>query len=383
MPATHYDIAVIGSGVIGAAVAWQCAERGQRTLILDRHPAPHTFGSSHGQTRLLRVAYAEGEHYVPLVRRSIRLWRALEKRTGQAVFRQSGVVYVGQEYSPLIAGVRAAAAAHDVRVREIDGPARATEMPELEVSPDWTMLIEDEGGYLYAEAAVRAMLALGKATIHLSVRLGDVAHCQEVADGVSIGLRSGEEIRAARAVVCAGAWVGDLLPGVGDRVQPHRQLSHWFDGDPKHFGEDASFRPFGVNDARANTFYYGFPRIDKLGVKVGDHFVREPPAHADDRRMDVTASEVAATAEFARQHLPRLGRHLSSRSCLYTCTVSEDFILDWAPAGAKRIYVCSGFSGHGFKFAPAIGEAVAQRLLGELPSCDISSFGLGRPTAST
>ncbi|MEM9383694.1 MAG: N-methyl-L-tryptophan oxidase [Pseudomonadota bacterium] len=370
----HYDIAVIGSGVIGAAVAWQCARRGRRTVLLDRHPAPHNLGSSHGQTRLLRVAYAEGARYVPLVRRAIRLWREVEDQAGQVLFRQSGVVYVGQEDSPLIAGVRTAASAHEVRVREIDRAARSECMPELQVSPDWTMLIEDEGGYLYAEPAVRAMLELGAATSTLTSRIANVVSCQECGEDVAISLQTREEIRATHAVVCAGAWVGDLLPAVGELVQPHRQLMHWFDGDPKRFGE-TGFRPFGVNDARTNTFFYGFPRIDGLGVKLGDHFARDPLRHADDRQTVVGDGEVASTAAFARQHLPGLGRRLHSRSCLYTCTASEDFLLDWAP-GSRRVYVCSGFSGHGFKFAPAIGEAVAQTLLEETVTSDIGGFRL-------
>ncbi len=372
MPDRH-EIAVIGSGVIGAAVAWQCAERQRRTLILDRYAAPHDHGSSHGQTRLLRVAYAEGERYVPLVRRAISLWQQLGRRIGHPIFHQSGVVYVGQDDSPLISGVRAAAATHRVDLREIDESARPRVMPELQVANDWPMLIEDEGGYLYAEHAVHSMLSLAQASTYLDQRVAEVVALREEPDGIVLELQNGEVLRADRAVVCAGAWVGDLLPLVGARVQPQRQLLHWFDADPARFGEQTSFRPFGVNDARDGSFYYGFPRVDELGVKVGDHFAGEPLTHADDRRLDVADHEVEPTAQFVRRHLPQLGEHVQSRSCLYTCTASEDFLLDWAPH-SDRVYVCSGFSGHGFKFAPAIGEAVAQTLLDQVPTMDISTF---------
>ncbi|MEO0973543.1 MAG: N-methyl-L-tryptophan oxidase [Pseudomonadota bacterium] len=368
-----YDIAVVGSGVIGAAVAWQCALRGLRTVLVDRYCAPHDHGSSHGQTRLLRVAYAEGEKYVPLARRAVELWHEIGHTVGEPVFHQTGVVYVGQEYSDLIQGARRSAAAHDVALHDIDPQDRARRIPELRTPPSWSVLIEDDGGYLRAEASVQAMLALGERTTRLTSLTGDVRALAPEAQHVVVTLADGQVLRARQAVVAASAWTGDLLPSIGKLLEVRRQLMHWFEGPPARFGTHTSFRPFAVHDQSRGTFYYGFPRLDDVGVKVADHYDGLTLPHAEQRRREVQPQEVQPTAEFVRQWVPGLGRHLSSRSCLYTCTASEDFVLDEVP-GWERVYACTGFSGHGFKFAPAIGEAVAQRLAGEAPTQDTSAF---------
>lgn len=369
-----YEFAVIGLGAAGSAALNALAQTGARVVGIDRFAPPHDQGSSHGETRLLRTAYAEGASYVPMSRRAIELWRALEARTASEIFRQTGVVYAGPQNSPFLSSSFAAARAHDVPVDDLGRGAMARHASGLEIPDDWLCCVEREGGYLYPERAIGAFLA--DAVAHgAELRLNEVCRAIEpVAGGVRIATGS-DEIHAGACVVTGGAWAAELLPGLAAHLHIDRKTLHWFaDAGRRH--TQGAFRPFLIDDEDHHQVY-GFPDCG-TGVKVAEHTA--PSArHARAAEIDrsITANDTAPIDALAHRYCPALGALTRSVTCLYPMSKDGHFIIDRIP-GSDRIAFAAGLSGHGFKFAPVIGEALSDLALGREPRVDLKPFAVAR-----
>ena len=366
-----YDYAVVGLGAAGSAALGALARTGARVVGIDRFAPPHDQGSSHGETRLLRVAYAEGAEYVPLVRRAITLWRELEARTGTDLFRQTGVVYAGPQASPFLNASLASAHTYSVSIEELSGARIA---PTLSVPHDWRVCAERDGGYLLVEKAIAALLQ--DAVSHgAETRLGDPVHAIEADHrGVRIAtVRS--EIQAKKCVIAAGAWAVELLPPLAPHLQVERKTLHWFT-DPTGAYSPDKFQPFLIDDENGRQFY-GFPDCG-TGVKVAEHTQPSPAlARASNVNRNITPADTDPIRALAARHLPLLGEMTRSTTCLYPMSKDGHFIIDAFP-DMDRIVIAAGLSGHGFKFAPAIGEALANLATGAAQAVDIGFFSLNR-----
>lgn len=364
-----YEVAVIGLGAAGSAALNALAVAGARAAGVDRFAPPHDQGSSHGETRLLRTAYAEGTLYVPMARRAIELWRALEARTGNVIFRQTGVVYAAPQSSPFLSRSLASARAHDVRVDDLGrGEAR------LEIPDDWQCCVEREGGYVLAERAITAFLADAQAH-GAELRLNEVCRAIEPdGDGVRIVTNSGE-VRAQTCIVAGGAWATELMPAVAAHLHVERKTLHWF-ADPEHRYTPGAFRPFLIDDPDGHQVY-GFPDCG-TGLKFAEH-TAPSAAHARvaDVAREITIADTESIDAFAHRYCPALGALTRSVTCLYPMSKDGHFIIDRLPDN-DRIVFAAGLSGHGFKFAPVIGEALADFALGRAPRIDLKPFALSR-----
>ncbi len=363
------DVIVIGLGAAGSAALSSLARAGVKAVGIDRYAPPHNMGSSHGETRLLRTAYSEGAAYVPMVTRSIVLWRELEARTGQSLFQQTGVVYGGPQSSRFLRDARASAGQGNVELIDVGTSGSALAIPA-----GWQQMLDVAGGYLDAEASIAAFLQDAKSH---GAKVVDECQCRSLdfRDGVvtvatTIGL-----FEADRVIVTAGAWINEIMPWFEAYTHIERRVLHWFRDSRGRYGAEQGFRPFLIT-TEDDAGFYGFPSNRNDEVKVAEHFGVEKISSPDKLDRTATAADLALIRPLVSRFLPELGDYVRSAVCMYPMSRDEHFILDW-DVGPQYV-VGAGLSGHGFKFAPVIGEALANFALGRPQEIDVNVFSLSR-----
>jgi sarcosine oxidase len=382
-PARHADVIVVGLGAMGSATAHRLALRGASVLAFDQYRPPHALGSTHGDTRITRLAIGEGLDYVPLVRRSHVLWRELEQQTGVRLLTQCGGLILGRAGDPFLGQTRAAAREFGITHESLSLEEIVSRYPMFAVDDDVQGYYEPEAGYLRPEEAIRVQLELARrhgAQLRLGTR---VQRWQATATGVSVQTDDGT-YGAKRLVLCAGPWIGTLLDEPRT-FAVYRQLLFWFAIRERYEqlrqmpafvwvfgGEPQDFKHFdGV---------YGFPAID--GPDGGVKLATERYEHTtlpDGHQHPATRVEVEEMYErLVGPRLPWIApTAVRTVSCLYTCTRRSTFVIDRHPEH-DAVVIVSACSGHGFKHSPAIGESVAQLLIDGEPEIDLSPFSLAR-----
>jgi sarcosine oxidase len=358
---------VVGLGAMGSAAAYQLARRGVRVVGIDAYSPPHSHGSHCGETRITRKAIGEGEMYVPLVLRAYEIWREVEEATGERLLdvvgglwisspRRRVEIHVADFYARTLAAARRFGIAHEI----LDAGEIRSRFPAFGVRDDETGYFEPDAGILYPEACVRAQLALA-ANHGAELRTGERA-VRIVQSGNEVTVVTDrDEYTASRAIVCAGAGAGNLLPPeIAGLLTVTRQMLHWFEADGL---EDLPVWIWELQER--DHAIYGFPaRGGRIKVAT-ETFSREIPA------SELHASLIAP-------HVRGVGgRCLASVPCLYTTTPDFHFLIDRHPA-MDRVIVASPCSGHGFKHSAAIGEALAQLIVDGRAALDLSPFALGR-----
>jgi sarcosine oxidase len=383
---TTADVIVVGLGAVGSAVAHHLALGGAQVIGLDRFAPPHDQGSSHGATRITRLAIGEGEEYVPIVQRSHALWRALEAQTGETLMTTTGGLLIasagsdGRTYhgqSGFFERTVAAAERFSIVHERLDAAETRHRFPAFMPRDDERAYWERDAGILYPERCVAAQLQAARSR-GADLRYGCVVERIESlpgAAGVTVVTNIGR-LSAAQVVIAAGAWLPTLLSSVqAARFTVQRQVLHWFAAN-----EPALFAPglcpvFIWIHGDDGASFYGFPQADGIdGVKVaGEQTVHATTADSIDRV--VTGTETALTFE---AHIRGRLRSVTPRSvhdatCLYTSTTDGRFVIDRHPE-CPNVTVVSACSGHGFKHSAAVGESVADTILGQAPHVDLSSF---------
>ena len=374
------DVIVVGLGAMGAAVSWQLARRGLAVIGLDRYAPPHDAGSSHGESRITRLAIGEGAEFVPLVRRSHELWREIETESGRALMRQTGGVVIGGADSEFLDRTRESAALHGIAHELLDGFELSRRFPMFAAGEAARGYYEPEAGYVLPEAAVAAQLELAA---HAGARLRFAEPALEwhaSPDGVRVRTSDGAH-DAGQLVLCPGPWIGELFPDGREVFAVHRQLQFWFPiarepaslGGMPVFVWDFGGERTGFVHLRG---FYGVPPLagPSGGVKVGTEQF-EHTTRPDGVQHPASAREAAVMRrQVIGRRLPWLGpTPMRSVSCLYTSTRGSRFVIDRHPVHAN-VMIVSACSGHGFKHSAAIGEAVAQRLAGEPLRLDLQPF---------
>ncbi len=359
--AQGYDVIVIGLGAMGSAAAYHLARRGRRVLGLERFTPAHNRGSSHGGSRIIRQAYFEDPAYVPLVLRAYELWREVERATGADLLLITGVLMMGGPESEPVAGSRRSARQWGLDHQVLEASEVRRRFPAFSPDRETVGFYEAQAGVLRPEAAVAAHLDLAAAA-GAELRFSEPAVAWTAGDdgaGVTVTTAAGEA-RADRLVVCPGAWAPDVLAGLGVPLVVERQVQFWFEpaGGLEPF-LPGSF-PVWLWDDGGDRLFYGLPALDGPdgGVKVGWHRPG-PSCHPDTLDRTVSPAEVDEIAEAVRRRLPKApGRFLRAAPCMYTLTPDQHFVLAAHPRHPQVIVAC-GFSGHGFKFAPVVGEILA------------------------
>ncbi len=365
------DVIVIGLGAVGSAALHRLALRGARAIGIDRFHPPHDQGSTHGHSRLTRLAVAEGAVYLPLVRRSHEIWRELEAQTGETLLQQVGMLLVAEgDGAPshgkaaFLGSTVAIAQAHGIAHELLDSADIRRRYPQFQVQDAERGYFEPSAGLLFPERCVAVQLALA-ASLGAQVRTGEtVLSVEPSGTGVAVVTDQGR-YEAARAVLAAGAWLPELaggaLPGLAPSLMSvHRQTLLWLETDEPQLYDPARCPVFIWQHGSSELDYlYGFPLLPGIdGVKVGtERYDGHVPPDAVDRH--VGPAEVDA---IYRRHVAGRLRGVSDRlvkaaTCLYTVTPDAGFILDRMADG--RVIVASACSGHGFKHSPAVGEHLA------------------------
>lgn len=369
------DIVVVGLGATGSAALSHLARRGVRTLGIEQFQPGHDRGSSHGLTRIIRLGYFEHPSYVPLLRRAHALWRELESASGQTLLHTTGIVEIGPPGGTIVRGTLEAAALHALPHERLDATALMRRFPAFRVPEDFVGVLQPDGGYLEAESAVLAHLGLARAAgadIFLDEAVRTIAP-----NGSGVRITTDRRVvEAAAAVVSAGPWTAKLLPGLAAPLRVTRQVIAWF--EPL---DAAPFRPGGLPvfllESR-HGIHYGFPYLDGQGLKFAKHYHGDERVDPDGSERSVSPADEALIRPAIADHLPAAnGRLRAAKTCLYTMTPDGDFIVDRLP-DAPQIVVASPCSGHGFKFAPIMGEVLADLATQGKTRHDISRFALAR-----
>ncbi|EFB3717987.1 N-methyl-L-tryptophan oxidase [Escherichia coli] len=368
-----YDLIIIGSGSVGAAAGYYATRAGLNVLMTDAHMPPHQHGSHHGDTRLIRHAYGEGEKYVPLVLRAQTLWDELSRHNeDDPIFVRSGVINLGPADSAFLANVAHSAEQWQLNVEKLDAQGIMARWPEILVPDNYIGLFETDSGFLRSELAIKTWIQLAKEAGCAQLFNCPVTAIRHDDDGVTIETADGE-YQAKKAIVCAGTWVKDLLPELP--VQPVRKVFAWYQADGRYSVKNKF--PAFTGELPNGDQYYGFPAENdalKIGKHNGDQVI-----HSADERVPFAevASDGSEAFPFLRNVLPGIGCCLYGAACTYANSPDEDFIIDTLP-GHDNTLLITGLSGHGFKFASVLGEIAADFAQDKKSDFDLTPFRLSR-----
>lgn len=374
------EVIVVGLGSMGAAAAYHLARRGVRVVGLDRFTPPHRYGSHGGGSRIIRMAYAEGAGYVPLLRRTYELWQEAERASGTKVVTRTGGLMLGAARSSTVAGAIASARRHGLAHEVLSAAEVRTRFPMFAPGDDEIALYEAAAGAIRPELAVRMFLDLATGA-GAELRYDTVVTgWRATADGVVVSTADGE-ISAGRLVLCPGPWAGQLLADLGVPLVVHRRVQHFWESGADEMR--AGRFPVWIWESAPGEIAYGTPRLpsppgwEDLApelVKAAFHSGDEPVS-PDTTPAPTRPKEVRAIQEWLAPRLPRLlhATWMFAQPCLYTMTPDEHFVLGRHP-DHERVAVAAGFSGHGFKFVPVIGEILADLTLDGATGHEIGLF---------
>jgi sarcosine oxidase len=375
MSARDFDAIVVGVGGMGAATLYELARRGLRVLGLEQFDLGHDRGSSHGITRVIRKAYYEHPSYVPLVRRAFEHWCDLEQLTGKHLLTECACLNVGSPDGELVQGVRRSAAEHALAVEELDAAEIRRRYSPFHFPADFRGIQEHEAGFLFVEECVTAYIGAAR-------NLGTEIHSRETvlewtaaADQVEVRTAAGR-YAAARLILTAGPWAAQLLADLGRPLRVMRQVMQWFGTrDDRLFHRDR----FPIYLAQVpEGYFYGLPVIDELGHKVARHYGAPELTSPDEIDHQPKPVDEVSVRQFLNRYLPDVdGPVRQAQVCTYTLTPDRHFILDLHPTH-KNVAIAAGFSGHGFKFAPVVGEIMADLVVDGKTNLSIDMFRIGR-----
>jgi sarcosine oxidase len=361
----NYDVIVLGLGGMGSAAARHLVSRGATVLGLEQFTPAHALGSSHGDSRIVRKAYFEHPDYVPLLRRAYPLWDELGTDVGRALFVRTGALMIGAPDSVVVTGTLASARRWGLAHEVLDRARVQERYPQFRLHPDDVAVFDADAGFVSPEDAVRAHLDLARrdgAELRFGVR---VSGWRLDGDGVLVHFDGGPA-RARSLVVAAGAWTGPLAPGLAVPLRVARRVMHYLRpvSDAAEF-DPGRFPVYFIQTAPGDGIY-GFPLIGDPagGVKAGFHYRGGDALTPATVERSVTDAERAEMRDVLAEWIPGLaGEHVEARVCMYTLTPDEHFVIDLLPGSAGRVASAAGFSGHGFKFTPVVGEILADLAL--------------------
>ena len=370
-----FDAIVVGLGGMGSAAVHHLARRGAKVLGLEQFDIPHELGSSHGVTRIIRLAYAEHPNYVPLLRRAYELWRELEDDAGERLLFITGGIDAGAPDSATVKGSLESCAIHHLPHDVLDGASLARRFPGFRLPSDMVAVHQPDAGFLLPERCIVAHAAAARrlgAELHTGER---VLEWRNDDNGVSVKTDRAA-YRANKMIVTAGAWMRTLLPELTDLAVPERQVLIWTQPlRPERF-ELGAFPVFNMESPEGR--FYGFPAYGVPGFKIGKYHHRREPADPDRMDRQCHPEDEAVLRAGIRRYFPDAdGPTLAMKSCLFTNSPDEHFILDFHPE-YPQVAVASACSGHGFKFCSVVGEIMADLILDGGTRFDIDMFRVSR-----
>ena len=352
----EFECIVIGVGGMGSSTLYNLAKRGRRVLGLEQFDIPHAEGSSHGVNRIIRLAYYEHPSYVPLLRRAYELWSEIESVTGEQLLYKTGSIDTAPSGHEVFEGSLESCLLHDIPHRVLNHAQINEEFPGYQLPPGHMGLLQGDGGFVLSE---RSIVAYANAAMSTGAEI----HAREVVSGwepdqggVRVFTDRGE-YTAERLVITAGAWTSGMVPILDDLAVPERQVLAWLQPIDGSLYTPDVFPVFNAYFDEGR--YYGFPVYGIPGFKVGRYHHLEEVIDPDFAIKTVNSEDEAVLRSAVERYFPKAnGTTMTLKTCMFTNTPDEHFIVDLLPANSQ-VAVAAGFSGHGFKFASVIGEILA------------------------
>lgn len=364
-PFRSADVIVAGLGAMGSCTLAELARRGVRAIGIDRFAPPHDLGSSHGGSRVIRTSYFEHPDYVPLLRHAYAGYDRLSAEAGERLRHETGLVVAGEPGNPTTFGMLESARLHGIAVEALDGAELVRRHPAFDVPPDWEVAFEPTGGFVRPEATIRAALGVARAHGAEVVVEAPIKRWEARPGGVAVETSAGR-FEAASLVLACGAWMPEVVGAAVPDLVPTRETILWLSDEGRSEWRDPGL-PVWLFDRGAAPAVYGVPAFDGMevprGMKVGLHG-RGPRATPASIHDPIDPAIVEETVRATDERVRGAGRVAiaGARHCLYTMSRDAHFVIDRHPDHANVAIAC-GFSGHGFKFAPVVGEALADLAL--------------------
>ena len=373
---TDCDAVVVGVGGVGSAATAHLARRGHDVVGIERYDVPHARGSSHGISRILRLPQYETPAYVPLVRRALDNWSTLEEGYPRQLFHSTGSVAVSSpEEGSVYERSKGACDTHDIDYEDLSGPALNERFPGYDVPATHRAVYQPDGGFLHPEQCTVAHVEAAQdhgATIRARE---SVENWRADESGVVVTTDRGRYV-ADRMVVTAGAWTGQLLAALSGYLQPERQVLGWFQPDHPDRFAPSNFPVFSAVVPEGH--FYGYPAYEVPGFKIGKFNHREETGRPDEIDREPDREDERVLREFVSRYAPDAdGPTMGLSTCMFTNTADGDFLVDHHP-DHPNVVVGAGFSGHGFKFASAVGEALADLAVAGETDLPVDPFRIDR-----
>lgn len=367
-----YDLIVIGSGSVGAAAGWYATQRGLKVLMIDSGHPPHEQGSHHGETRLIRHAYGEGEQYVKMVLHAQELWYELEKQSSERIMHRTGIITLAPEGSEFIATLIKAAHKWKLPIEILTPEEVMQRLPQITVPDGFVAVYENNSGYLECEVAIRNYIRLAKDAGCAQLFNCPVLGISRDGDLQKIETANGNYL-GRKVLFSAGTWITKILPELP--VSPVRKVFSWHQADER-YNETNNFPGFIIIMPDGNS-YYGFPAV-KNALKIGKHNGGQPINNPEERKpFGAFAEDSTEVTNVLRRFFPGTSELIYGKSCTYDMTADQNFIIDTQPGDPNRLII-SGLSGHGFKFTSVLGEIAADFAQNKTCPFDLSAFSLAR-----
>jgi sarcosine oxidase len=379
-----FDVIVVGLGAMGSAAAYHLSGRGQTVLGLEAFQPAHDKGSSHGSSRIIRQAYFEDPCYVPLLFRAYELWERLQAETGADLLRLTGGLMIGPPASDVVAGSIQSAREYGLEHEVLRPDEVRRRFPPFVLAPDEAALYERKAGFLRPEECIRQHLAVA-ARQGADLRFEEPMQSWRAEPvGGEVMVTTGKGTYRGRSLVLSGGpWMPEILASLRLPLGVHRRVMFWFDplgGIGPFLPEQFPVYLWHPTDA---PVFYGFPATGgQPGVKVAIHTGQDgtEPNECTPETIDrsIRESDEQAMRRLIANRIPALnGPRLDARTCMYTMTPDEHFILDRHPE-FPQVSIAAGFSGHGFKFASVVGEILADLATDGRTRHEIGRFSIGR-----
>lgn len=372
----YFDAMVIGLGITGAATLYQLSQLGITVAGIEQYHSPHNLGSSHGESRIIRQAYFETPLYVPLVQRAYEIWKSIEKKSGRKLLLENGSLMIGNKDSSVITGAVKSAELYNLPYEFLEDNALNAKFPALRTTKNTVAVLEKQAGLLYPETCLQTLLDLAKSDGALLLFNEKVLSI--IPEQTQITIITEKDIYITEKIILsAGAWLNKLLPQLTLPLNIERRVVHWFKPEYSTVIDyfSPSQLPVYIWEYENNKMFYGFPDLGN-GLKIANTKIG---VYVDPDNLDrnISSIEIKEMEELTAQHFNIVPRHIKSSVCMYTMTPDENFIIDRHPL-YQNIIIASPCSGHGFKFASAIGKILADLATDQNPDFDLSRFSIKR-----
>jgi sarcosine oxidase len=363
-----FDIIVLGVGSMGSSSCYFLAKQGYKVLGLEQFTISHEFGSHAGQSRVIRKAYFEHPDYIPLLIRAYQNWKQLEKETGEQLYFKTGLVYFGPPDHIVMQGVNQSASLYGIELENVNRDEIKKRFPQFQIPENYQCLFEPDAGFVRPEKTIQLYTELAKknrAQINTNEKVLD---WEKDGDGIVVNTDK-NHYHCNKLVITAGAWAGKMIPGFEKKLKITRQFISWI--KPKNESDFSlgKFPCWLLADDKKPGVYYGFPSLSPekfgqpAGLKLSHHHaaVETDPDHVN--RQPTPEDEENLKWALNKYFPGVFESFLTEKICLYSNTSDENFIIDKLPGYEDRVVIACGFSGHGFKFVPVVGEILADLVI--------------------